>query len=100
MKLSMRSAKNRAKYLQNNFPIDMKQKNQPGNKVPSRPQPPLKPAGKEEGSWTIILTLILVLIAYLPVFTAGFVNWDDDDYVVKNTAITSFSNIGTLLTGS
>ena len=78
----------------------MKQKNQPGKKHTPVPRPPQKPAAKEEGYWMIILTLILVFIAYLPVLNAGFVNWDDDDYVVKNKAITSFSNMGELLTGS
>ena len=46
----------------------------------------------------IILCLVLALIAYSSVFNAGFVNWDDDDYVVKNTVITSFENIREIMT--
>jgi tetratricopeptide (TPR) repeat protein len=48
--------------------------------------------------WMPLLGMALALIVYLPVFKAGFVNWDDDDYVVKNYAITSFKNINDILT--
>jgi tetratricopeptide (TPR) repeat protein len=78
----------------------MRHKNQTGKKIPSKAIAVSKPIQQENGNWMIILTLVMVLIAYLPVFTSGFVNWDDDDYVVKNKAITSFSNMATLITGS
>ncbi len=38
------------------------------------------------------ICVILAFIIYTPVFKAGFVNWDDDDYVVKNYSITSLGN--------
>jgi tetratricopeptide (TPR) repeat protein len=77
----------------------MKHKNQSGKKNPPVAKASAKPVAKEAGSsWMIAVTLILVLIAYIPVFNAGFVNWDDDDYVVKNKTITSFSNMGSILT--
>jgi len=43
--------------------------------------------------WMPLLCMILAIIVYSPVFNAGFVNWDDDDYVVKNHSITSFENL-------
>ena len=45
-----------------------------------------------------VLCILLALIAYSPVFNAEFVNWDDDDYVVKNQSITSFNNIREIVT--
>lgn len=45
-----------------------------------------------------VVCIMLALLAYSPVFKAGFVNWDDDEYVVKNDAITSFANIREILT--
>jgi tetratricopeptide (TPR) repeat protein len=64
-------------------------------------QPPVtvaaKPASKDQGPLLIGVVILLTLIAFLPVFKAGFVNWDDDDYVVKNLAIRSFSNLKELM---
>ncbi len=37
---------------------------------------------------------MLTLIAYLPVFNAEFVNWDDGDYGYDNILIRSFDNFG------
>ena len=45
-----------------------------------------------------LLCIAFGLIAYYPVFNAGFVNWDDEDYVVKNPDITSFANLGEIVT--
>ncbi len=45
-----------------------------------------------------VICMILAFIVYSPVFNAGFVNWDDDDYVVKNYSITSFENIKEIIT--
>jgi len=56
-----------------------------------------EPEHKGNYAWMPVLCIILALIVYLPVFKAGFVNWDDDDYVVKNYTITSFKNIGDIV---
>lgn len=48
----------------------------------------------------VFLVLLLTLIAYLPVFNAGFVNWDDPDYVINNPLIKSFSKIGEILSST
>jgi protein O-mannosyl-transferase len=41
--------------------------------------------------WMIITCLILTLIAYLPVFNAGFLLWDDPFYVENNVFVTTFT---------
>ncbi len=56
-----------------------------------------EPEPKGNYAWMPVLCIILALIVYLPVFKAGFVNWDDDDYVVKNYTITSFKNISDIV---
>ncbi len=48
--------------------------------------------------WMPVLCIIITIFIYSPVFNAGFVNWDDDVYVVKNHAITSFENINEIVT--
>jgi len=40
--------------------------------------------------WTTII-LLLTCVAYIPVFTNGFTNWDDNIFVTSNELIRSFS---------
>lgn len=40
---------------------------------------------------TLGAILLLTFVTYLPTLNNGFTDWDDDKYVTKNTAITSFS---------
>jgi len=44
----------------------------------------------------VLLVLGVTLAAYLPAFKAGFVNWDDDVYVLANTLIRELSAEGVL----
>lgn len=44
------------------------------------------------------LCVLLTLLAYWPAFDAGFVNWDDDDYVTKNLWFRNFDNFGKFFT--
>src|ERR1041385_9412540 len=37
----------------------------------------------------LLLILLFSFVAYLPVFKNGFVNWDDDKYILNNPAIYS-----------
>jgi len=46
----------------------------------------------------LFVCLLLTLIAFIPAFQAGFVLWDDPDYVTNNQAIRSFSNLKEILT--
>jgi protein O-mannosyl-transferase len=48
--------------------------------------------------WIIPFILVLTLIAYLPAFNAGFVNWDDGKYVFENLMIQDLSNIKAFFT--
>lgn len=74
----------------------MKKQKPQKNKPPAK-HVPAPSAGKQD-MWLIAVCLLMVVVAYLPVLSAGFVNWDDDDYVVKNTLIRSLSNAGELFT--
>ncbi|MBK9220627.1 MAG: tetratricopeptide repeat protein [Saprospiraceae bacterium] len=44
------------------------------------------------GFWLVCIALALTFIAYIPSLTADFVNWDDNDYVMNNKMIRSFSD--------
>jgi len=48
--------------------------------------------------WMIIICIVLTFIAFAPVFKAGFVNWDDPDYVTSNQNIKSLSNFYKIVT--
>src|SRR5690348_15013368 len=74
-------------------------KNRPTSVKKAPVHPAATKAGKSDpGWWLLCLVLLMVLVAYLPVFQAGFVSWDDDDYIVKNQAIRSFSHMKELIT--
>ncbi len=70
--------------------------------IPSASFTPAKkkpvPATNDKFRWMPILCIILAFIVYTPVFNAGFVNWDDDDYVQNNYSITSFDNFKEIIT--
>ena len=60
-----------------------------------------KKGASENKKYSVVLPgfiLLLTLLAYLPVLNAGFVNWDDPDYVLNNSFIRSFSGINDILT--
>jgi tetratricopeptide (TPR) repeat protein len=48
--------------------------------------------------WIIPFILILTFAAFIPVLNAGFVNWDDPDYVNNNILIRDFSNLSEIIT--
>ena len=54
--------------------------------------------GKKNFSWMLIVCIILTFIAFIPVFNAGFVNWDDTDYVTTNRTIQSLNNFSEIVT--
>ena len=45
-----------------------------------------------------ILVLLMTFVTFLPILKAGFVNWDDQQYVYENSLITSFSHFKELIT--
>ena len=53
---------------------------------------------KGDNFFGIFIILLFTFIAYLPVLKAGFVNWDDPQYVYENTLLTSFSHLKEILT--
>ena len=60
--------------------------------------PAIKKKHVKAPAWPVFLILALTVVAYIPALKAGFVNWDDDDYVVNNVLIKSFSYLPQLLT--
>ena len=51
-----------------------------------------------ENYLSVFLILFITFIAYLPVLKAGFVNWDDQQYVYENFLITNLSHLKELFT--
>lgn len=50
----------------------------------------------DRSSWSgVLVILCLVLLAYSPVFHAGFI-WDDDEYVVNNVHLQSAAGLGSI----
>src|SRR6185503_10426185 len=60
---------------------------------------PIKLKADPVPQWHLPLILILTFIIYIPALGAGFVNWDDPDYVgANNTLIRDFSLLPELIT--
>ena len=79
----------------------MKKKNKPQKSQPIFKQNQTDIAGlniNDYSKWFIVIALLLTLIAYIPAFSANFVNWDDPDYVINNLMIRSFSDFGKFFT--
>jgi tetratricopeptide (TPR) repeat protein len=73
-------------------------KNKADNKSRSQGKKLPEKATKDYSVWLIGISLLLTFIVYLPALSAGFVNWDDPDYVINNLFIRSLSNIHEILT--
>ena len=74
----------------------MSKKNKPGKHKQILPVKNLNK--KSTLQWIIPFILLVTFLAYIPVLKAGFVNWDDGDYVTENLLIRSFANIKLLFT--
>lgn len=64
-------------------------------------QPPVAKKVNQAPDYTyrlLAVALLLSLIAFIPAFKAGFVDWDDPDYIANNLLIRSFSNFKELIT--
>jgi protein O-mannosyl-transferase len=48
--------------------------------------------------WIVPFILLLAILAYIPSLNAGFVNWDDPDYIVNNYLIKDISEFSALFT--
>jgi tetratricopeptide (TPR) repeat protein len=56
-----------------------------------------RPSQNDTPRWHVPFILIITFIAYLPALNAGFVNWDDGDYVGDNILVKEISRTGELL---
>ena len=52
---------------------------------------------KEQKFFSLLIILLITLIAYSPTLKAGFVNWDDQQYVYENPLIKGFTHLKELL---
>src|SRR5260221_2595106 len=57
-----------------------------------------QPKAVHDSRWVIPFILLLTFLAFIPVLQAGFVNWDDGDYIKDNPLIKNFSNFKSLVT--
>jgi Tfp pilus assembly protein PilF len=53
---------------------------------------------KKNFYWMLVVSVLLTTIAFSPVFKAGFVSWDDPDYVTANRTIQSLGNFSKIVT--
>ena len=58
----------------------------------------IKPKINPAPNWHLPLILIITFVAYIPALSAGFVNWDDPDYVENNYLIRDLSRLPELFT--
>jgi tetratricopeptide (TPR) repeat protein len=71
-----------------------------------RPQPstvrkkgiPSSLPDSQKSTAALVIILLITFIAYIPALKAGFVNWDDPDYVSNNPVIKNISNLEMLFT--
>jgi tetratricopeptide (TPR) repeat protein len=56
------------------------------------------PAATSSPKWHLPFILGLTAIIYLPTLNAGFVNWDDPDYIYNNSIIKDLGNITAFFT--
>src|SRR5436190_5153710 len=52
----------------------------------------------QKNNITIFIVLAITFIAYIPVLNAGFVNWDDPDYVTNNPMIKNIADLEMIFT--
>src|SRR6266478_1324159 len=52
---------------------------------------------KKSSPWIVPFILLLTFLAYIPALRAGFVNWDDGDYIVDNLIVKDFANLKSIL---
>lgn len=58
----------------------------------------VKPQKKRLLYILILVCLLIVVISYIPVINAEFVNWDDNDYVLENPNIVSWNKFYHIIT--
>ena len=63
----------------------IQEKRRPDKKPPQRRVS--KPKTTADVRWMIPVILAITFVAFIPVLRAGFVSWDDGEYVLQNTAL-------------
>ena len=63
----------------------IQEKRRPDKKPPQRRVS--KPKTTADVRWMIPVILAITFVAFIPVLRAGFVSWDDGEYVLQNVAL-------------
>ncbi|HKC36579.1 MAG TPA: tetratricopeptide repeat protein [Chitinophagaceae bacterium] len=56
------------------------------------------PLSRQQSNLALVLILLFTFVAYIPALKAGFVNWDDPDYISNNPMIKNISNLEMIFT--
>lgn len=61
-------------------------------------EPRITPVSPQKSNLALFIILAFTFVAYIPVLNAGFVNWDDPDYVSNNPMLKDISNLEMIFT--
>ena len=61
--------------------------------APVKKNIPTSSGASQKSTVALLIILVFTFIAYIPALKAGFVNWDDPDYVSNNPMIKNISNL-------
>jgi len=69
------------------------------NEPKGKHKPAIKPAAGDDHYFYLfpVVCMVLAVAAFIPVFKAGFVNWDDGDYVTSAKAVKLLGNLREIL---
>ena len=73
-----------------------KHKHQPGAAIAKEAR--LTPVLQQKSKLAVFIILAFTFVAYIPALKAGFVNWDDPDYVSNNPMLKDISNLEMIFT--
>ena len=66
--------------------------------TPQKKEVKISSLSTKQSNLALVIVLLFTFIAYIPALKAGFVNWDDPDYVSGNPLIKNISNLEMIFT--
>lgn len=85
------------KKLKRGKAVEVSGSGSPVSKVKTTTRPGPRQRSEPTPRWMIPFILVVTFLVYLPALKAGFVNWDDMDYVYDNILIRDLSNLSQIL---
>src|SRR4030095_5333324 len=73
-------------------------KNKLRTQTPQTKEVKISSLSTKQSNLALVIVLLFTFIAYIPALKAGFVNWDDPDYVSGNPLIKNISNLEMIFT--